>query len=96
MRDITLARRYANDCAWPALQAALAARSEVLGIHSQPAGFWLEVSSHAAAVPAVLAAAEGAGTAIKSIVCQRPSLDDVFLHLTGYSLRERVQGERVA
>lgn len=79
-----------------ALQAALAGRPEIMGVYSQPAGLWLDVSSHAEAVPAVLAAADRAGVALKSIVCQRPSLDDVFLHLTGYSLRERVQGERIA
>jgi len=79
-----------------ALQKALSARPEILGVYAQPAGFWLDVSSHADAVPAVLQAADQAGVAIKSIVCQRPSLDDVFLHLTGYSLRDRVQGGRVA
>jgi ABC-2 type transport system ATP-binding protein len=78
------------------LEGALAARAEVLAIYRQPHGLWLDVTSHAAAVPAVLGEAERAGVALSSIVCQRPSLDDVFLHLTGYSLRERVQGERIA
>ena len=44
----------------------------------------------------VLTEAERVGLPLTSIVCQRPSLDDVFLHVTGYSLRERVQGERIA
>ena len=79
-----------------ALEQALAARPEVLAVYRQPHGLWLDVTSHAAAVPAVLGEAERAGVPLSSIVCQRPSLDDVFLHLTGYSLRERVQGERIA
>jgi ABC-2 type transport system ATP-binding protein len=85
-----------GDLGSEAFRDALAARPEVLGVHPQPAGFWLEVSSHAEAVPAVLAVADAAGVVLKSIICQRPSLDDVFLQLTGYSLRERTQGGRVA
>jgi len=79
-----------------ALERALAARPEVLAVYRQPHGLWLEVTSHAEAIPVVLAESQRAGGPPTSIVCQRPSLDDVFLHLTGYSLRERVQGERVA
>jgi ABC-2 type transport system ATP-binding protein len=40
------------------------------------------------ALPALLRALDGAGTTISSISLSRPTLDDVFLTLTGRSLRD--------
>jgi ABC-2 type transport system ATP-binding protein len=39
-------------------------------------------------LPALLRAVDGAGLAIRSISLSRPTLDDVFLTLTGRSLRD--------
>jgi ABC-2 type transport system ATP-binding protein len=44
----------------------------------------------AQAVPAVLAALEGAGVAVASVTVARPSLDDVYLRHVGRAFREEV------
>lgn len=54
---------------------------------------FLAVSSHAEAVPQVLEVAREEGVELAAIVCLRPSLDDVFVELTGKSLRG---GERAS
>jgi ABC-2 type transport system ATP-binding protein len=40
------------------------------------------------AMPAILRLLDGAGLGVESLAMSRPSLDDVFLHQTGRSLRE--------
>ncbi len=48
----------------------------------------LTVAQGEAALPAILRILEGSGIGVVSIALSRPSLDDVFLHVTGHSLTE--------
>jgi ABC-2 type transport system ATP-binding protein len=51
-------------------------------------GLRLYVDRGEIAIPAILRLLEVAGLALQTISLSRPSLDDVFLHQTGHSLRE--------
>ena len=42
-------------------------------------------------VPVVVRLAEAVGAAVTSVSLRRPSLEDVFLHLTGRELREEAR-----
>lgn len=48
----------------------------------------LAVDHGEAVMPAILRLLDGAGFHLQTISLSRPSLDDVFLHMTGRSLRE--------
>jgi ABC-2 type transport system ATP-binding protein len=48
----------------------------------------LSVDRGEVAMPAILRFLDGAGLELRAIALTRPSLDDVFLHQTGHSLRE--------
>lgn len=60
----------------------------VLNVRASGAELHLSVTSHREAVPALLDAAEQAGVTLASINCLQPTLDDVFLALTGHRIRE--------
>lgn len=62
-------------------------------IQSHDIHLFLAVSSHAEAVSQVREVAREEGVEPAAIVCLRPSLDDVFVELTGKSLRG---GERAS
>jgi len=51
------------------------------------------VDDGASAVPAVLAALDGAGVRVAAVTVSRPSLDDVYLQHTGRSFRAAGEGE---
>ncbi|PZN07528.1 MAG: multidrug ABC transporter ATP-binding protein, partial [Bacillota bacterium] len=51
--------------------------------------WWLRVKGHVAALRRVLDAAEQAGVVLEAVEPGRATLDDVFLAVTGHSLRER-------
>ncbi|MBM3940676.1 MAG: ATP-binding cassette domain-containing protein [SAR202 cluster bacterium] len=50
------------------------------------------VDNGAKALPAMLAALDGAGIGVVSVKMARPTLDDVYLHHTGHTLTEAEQG----
>ena len=54
---------------------------------------WLTVEHGEEALPGVLRALDAAGISLESIQLARPSLDDVFLTVTGRSLREESPAE---
>jgi ABC-2 type transport system ATP-binding protein len=73
------------------LPAALAALQAVAGVESASAGeerLDLIVDGADRALPALLAAAAGAGASVHSVEVEEPNLEAVFLHLTGKALRD--------
>ena len=54
----------------------------------------LSCSSIGAALPAVLALLEREGRALETLTTHQPTLEDVFVHLTGRGLRDEVGGAR--
>lgn len=60
----------------------------VLSVLDSGAGLQLSVTSHREAVPALLDAADHAGLTLAAVNCLQPTLDDVFLALTGHRIRE--------
>jgi ABC-2 type transport system ATP-binding protein len=89
----------------PERLAALARRSPAVRI-SCPAGardvavegrrVEVRVPDGPRALPVLLAAAQAEGVPVETAQVQRPTLDDVFLTLTGRSLREAATSERSA
>jgi ABC-2 type transport system ATP-binding protein len=73
----------------PVVRAAIAVRDVVVA----DTGLHVTVDDGAVAVAPLLRALDGAGLSPTSIAVNRPTLDDVFLTLTGRSLRE---GEEAA
>ncbi|WP_370326727.1 ABC transporter ATP-binding protein [Euzebya sp.] len=71
-----------------ALSGALAALPQVVDVAARDQRLEARVAHGPRAVPAVLAAAASTGTAVLAVDVHRPTLDDVFLSLTGRSLRE--------
>ena len=51
-------------------------------------GWVLNVSRVSAAMPALLAELERQGARLDTLATRQPTLDDVFLHLTGRALRD--------
>ncbi len=51
-------------------------------------GFRLGVAAVGEALPAILAALEARGATLETMITKQPSLEDVFIHLTGRSLRD--------
>jgi len=71
--------------------AAAAACARVAGVQSADAEDGQVVvllTGAAAALPALLAAAAGAGADVTGVEVREPDLEDVFLHLTGRALRD--------
>ena len=48
----------------------------------------MRVDSGARAIPSILSALESNGIAVEAVASHRPSLDDVYLHYTGYEFDE--------
>jgi len=75
-------------------EAALALLRDKPFVRKLPAGasasgpVRLYVDKGETAMPAILRLLDGAGLGLETISLARPSLDDVFLHKTGRSLRE--------
>jgi ABC-2 type transport system ATP-binding protein len=68
--------------------AALAALPGVRQSNQRRGRHVLTVSDVGAALPALLRAVAGQGTALKSLETHQPTLEDVFVHLTGRELRD--------
>ena len=72
----------------------LRCQSFVRELHDTEQGAQLYVDQGEAALPVVLRLLDGAGLPVSTVTLARPTLDDVFLRLTGRSLREAEQGTR--
>jgi ABC-2 type transport system ATP-binding protein len=73
----------------PAVAEELLARIPGVGDRRQRDGHWLlNAASLAQAVPALLAALDGAGARLVSLSTHRATLEDVFLSMTGRELRD--------
>ena len=66
----------------------LAALPGVTSVHGREGGFTLSVREVHGAVPALLAELEARGVALSSLSTRHATLEDVFLDLTGRSLRD--------
>ena len=82
---VDLRRPEANGRAAAALERVAGVR-EVL---TEGRSVRARVDEGATAVPAVLSALESAGVTVAAVTVSRPSLDDVYLHHVGRSLRVR-------
>ena len=51
-------------------------------------GFHLGVEAVGEALPAILGALEKGGVTLETMITKQPGLEDVFIHLTGRSLRD--------
>jgi len=67
---------------------ALASHPDVVEVSGNESGIDLLVSGAAAALPALLQLAAGAGASVTSVEVVEPNLEAVFLHLTGKALRD--------
>ena len=81
------------------------ARGAIVGTAARPGGpavtidgarVEVRVADGPRALPVLLAAAQAEGVPVETAQVQRPTLDDVFLTLTGRSLRETATSERSA
>jgi ABC-2 type transport system ATP-binding protein len=79
-----------------ALGGALATVDGVSGAEVVGARLRLGVADAARALPAVALALEARGVVVRSISMAEPTLDDVFLHETGRSLRDAVAANGAA
>jgi ABC-2 type transport system ATP-binding protein len=70
----------------------LRTQAVVRELHDTAQGVQLYVEQGEAALPVVLRLLEGAGLPVTTVTLARPTLDDVFLRLTGRSLREAEHG----
>jgi ABC-2 type transport system ATP-binding protein len=94
-----LKRQLGGEVVWLGLQADGGRRSQAIELlHCQPGvralrdaddGLQLTVERGEEALPRLLRLLDGAGMPIRTATLARPTLDDVFLRLTGRSLRER-------
>jgi ABC-2 type transport system ATP-binding protein len=73
------------------VRAALADQSFIREFRETAEGVQVTVDHGEAALPVVLRLLDTAGIPIRTVALARPSLDDVFLRLTGRSLRESPQ-----
>src|SRR4051794_1028102 len=85
LRGDTLQIELAADEAVPGARELLAALRGLDEVESDGSGLRARAESGARAVPAVLAALEGAGIGVASVTVARPSLDDVYLRHAGRS-----------
>ena len=73
----------------PALAAESVARlHEVTGAEVHGGEVTITAADGAAAIAAVAVALNGSGVKVKELTLRRPSLDDVFLELTGGRIEE--------
>jgi ABC-2 type transport system ATP-binding protein len=70
------------------VRGALAGQPFVRELRETAQGVQVAVDSGETALPVVLRLLDAAGVPIRTVTLARPSLDDVFLRLTGRSLRE--------
>jgi ABC-2 type transport system ATP-binding protein len=70
------------------VNALLRAQPFVRGVREVDGGLHLYVTHGEAALPAVMRLLDQSGTPLRTVSLARPTLDDVFLRLTGRSLRE--------
>jgi ABC-2 type transport system ATP-binding protein len=85
LRGDTVQIELAAAEAVPGARELLAALRGLDEVESDGAGLRARAESGARAVPAVLAALEGAGIGVASVTVARPSLDDVYLRHAGRS-----------
>jgi ABC-2 type transport system ATP-binding protein len=71
-----------------ALEAALAQVPGVTFVGQQDGAYRLKCANGESLVPAIVAAAAGAGARLQGVSLKRPSLDEVFLEFTGREFRE--------
>ncbi|MBI1851844.1 MAG: ATP-binding cassette domain-containing protein [Planctomycetes bacterium] len=74
------------------LEAALRALPGVLDCAGREDGFRLRVEDGASAVPGVYAVAAKLGLTVRGIAVETRTLDDVFIHFTGKTLRDDATG----
>ncbi len=86
--------RRAADAAGEAVAAALAAVPGLVELRLDGTRIDARAESAAAALPAVLAAIEGAGAPVRTATIARPSLDDVYLHHVGRRFDETGEAAR--
>jgi ABC-2 type transport system ATP-binding protein len=79
-----------------ALGRALAAAEGVAGVEVLDGRLRLGVADVTRALPAVALALDARGVTVRSIAMAEPTLDDVFLHETGRSLRDTVATQGAA
>jgi len=65
-------------------QAVLAALEDVHETTVEGELLRMRVDSGARAIPSILSTLESNGIAVESVSSHRPSLDDVYLHYTGF------------
>jgi ABC-2 type transport system ATP-binding protein len=70
------------------LEAALAKVPGVTFVGHQDGAYRLKCANGESLVPAIVAAAAGAGAGLQGVSLKRPSLDEVFLEFTGREFRE--------
>ena len=73
---------------YAAVAASLLAQPYVRELHQTDAGVQLYVERGEERLPEILRLLDRGGLAIRTVTLARPTLDDVFLRLTGRSLRE--------
>jgi ABC-2 type transport system ATP-binding protein len=78
---------FATDGAPPEKDALLALPG-VREVRTENGTQWLTVAQPHAAVPALLDMLAGRGAALTELAIHHATLEDVFLHLTGRSLRD--------
>ncbi len=71
-----------------ALTEDLKARPEVTGVAAFDEGFEVYLSGAAGAVPWIIDAAREKGVEVEAMTIARPTLDDVFLRVTGRKMRD--------
>src|SRR5215212_5723074 len=71
--------------------ALLAAQPFVREASREGDAIRLYVEQGETALPAILRLLDGAGLPLQTIALSRPSLDDVFLHTTGHTLRDQTE-----
>lgn len=67
---------------------ALRKVAEVRNVQPAPEGLQLEVLEGERAIPKILDTLRGAGGSVSSISLKKPSLNDVFIKLTGHGIRD--------
>jgi ABC-2 type transport system ATP-binding protein len=82
----------AFSAAAPDLERELRGLPGVVDCSGREDGFRLRVEDGAAAVPGVYAVAAKLGLRVRSIAVETRTLDDVFLHFTGKTLRDEASG----
>lgn len=77
-----------NDGVVPKAKSLLGAQPFARELHETGEGLQLYVERGEEMLPTVLRLLDNAGLPIRTVTLARPTLDDVFLRMTGRSLRE--------